>query len=89
MDENSVKRIIEEVREEYRIPPYYSDDSLKSHINTGVQTLLQIVDEINFDDDQVARSFLKNYVLYAYFQKADEFRINFNADLVAWQMDRL
>lgn len=89
MDEILINKIIEEVREEYRIPPYYSDNSLKNHINAGVQLLLQIVDIVDFNDDLVARSFLKIYVLYAYNQKADEFRVNYNADLVAWQMDKL
>lgn len=84
-----VDKIIEEVREEYLIPPYYSDNSLKNHINAGVQLLLQIVENIDFSEDLVARSFLKIYVLYAYNQKADEFRVNYNADLVAWQMDKL
>lgn len=86
MGEEAIKKLLKEIREEYQIPPYFSDDALTSYTKTAEHYLNSLVSKINYDTDFTARMLLKNYVFYAYHKKSDEFKINFNGDIVGWQM---
>lgn len=89
MEDKLVNTLIEELRGEYQIPPYYTDKSLTNNIKEGNDELLRFVCEIDYDKDLTARSLLKNYVYYAFFNKTYEFFENYSKDLLSWQMSKL
>lgn len=86
MNDETVIKLLKEIREEYQIPPYFSDEALISYTKMAEHYLKSLVFEIDFDTDYTARMLLKNYVFYAYHKKPDDFKINFNGDIVGWQM---
>lgn len=75
-----------ELKEEFQIPPYFPDESLERYVKEGDAFFTNLVKEIDYDTDLQARSLLKNYVFYAYHKKLDEFVINYNSNIVTWQM---
>lgn len=88
MTEDEYKLLIAEIREEKQIPPFFSDNGMKSLINDGVANIRLRVANSNFINDEVARGLLKNYVFYAYHKRSDEFFLNYNGNIVAWQMSQ-
>lgn len=81
--------LIKEVRGEFQIPPYFSDESLGNYINEGKSRFLSLVNDANFDTDLVARALLKNYVHYAYFKKSNEFMKDYCDEILSWQFSKL
>ena len=37
--------------------------------------------DVDYDTDLIARGLLKNYVLYAYYKRIDEFKINYASSI--------
>lgn len=89
MDDSLIDSLIKELRDEYQIPPFYSNKSLTSNLKEGAHELSRFVEEPDFQEDMTARSLLKNYVYYAFFKKTHEFFNNYNNDLVSWQMSKI
>lgn len=89
MKPETVAIIIREIREEFQFPPYFKDASINNYILEGEAELLKLVEDIDFDEDRIARSLLKNYVNYAYYKRTDEFFENYNGNIIGWQMNQL
>ncbi len=85
MNENLAK----EIRDEFQIPPFFSDESLKSYIKEGVFEFNNLVINTDFDIDLIARSLLKNYCFYAFNKKLDEFWENYNSSILRWQFSKM
>ena len=64
--------LVEEVREEYQIPPYFPDTSLKNYAREGKAKLDFMNPGRDLNKDLVFRSLLKNYIYYAYNHKVNE-----------------
>lgn len=84
MDEDLMNTLISELRDE-GIPPYCSYESLLNYIKHGDAELRRYVYNIDYDKDQCARGFLKNYVWYAFNKVTNEFFINYGPSLTSWQ----
>lgn len=76
-----------EIREEFHIPPYF--ENLDNLINQSNSALLMLVDNINYDDDLVARGLLKNRVFYDYNNKVNEFAVDYAQDILTWQFSKI
>lgn len=88
MTDQELKKLTDEVREEFQIPPYFSENSLKNYVSEGIFELTKLIPTIDFVADLHARSILKNYVLYAYNKKLDEFFINYNPNILRLQLSQ-
>ena len=81
-----MENLVKEVREEFQIPPYFSDEGLKRYLQEGKTRL----DELNpgryFDTDLTFRMLLKNYTYYAYHHKVHEWEQNYANLILNWQL---
>lgn len=88
MNLDELNELIGEIREDYFIPLFYSDNALKRNIEAGIAYLCTLYKDSDFMDDIVARELLKEYVFYKYNNRTDEFKINYAAGLLEWQMSK-
>ena len=61
-----LEEMIEEVRQEFQIPPYFPDESLLRYLKEGKHRLDTLNPGRSLETDDTFRSLLKNYVYYAY-----------------------
>jgi hypothetical protein len=86
----SNNKLILETREECHIPPYFTDDNLLILINEGIYNIgKKNPTSIDVDLDLTFRTLVKNYVFYSYNHQLDEFWINYNSSILAWQWGTL
>ncbi|WP_279000969.1 hypothetical protein [Thomasclavelia cocleata] len=88
MNLNELNELVDEIREDYCIPLFYSDNALKRNIKAGIAYLCTLYKDSDFMDDIVVRELLKEYVFYKYNNRADEFKTNYAASLLEWQMSK-
>lgn len=86
METLPITDIIDEVRVEFQIPPFFTDEALTNYIKEGNAELSKLVENIDYNKDLIARSLLKNYVHYAYFKRIPDFFENYQSNIVSWQM---
>ena len=86
--ETSTKKLVEEIRKEFQIPPYYGDEGLVNHVKEGESILLPLVPNADVDKDMTYRMLLKNYVNYAYYHKVNEWRENYSSMILEWQLNQ-
>lgn len=79
-------KLISEMREEYQIPPFFTDTMLETLISDSMYYFQKLYDRVDFDIDRSARELLKVRVFYAYNKRLDEFAENYANDIVRWQM---
>lgn len=89
MDDKLLKQLCKEEREEYQIPPFFKDEALQNLFKEGDAYLRTKVKLINYDEDLVARSILKNQVFYAFHKKLDEFESNYSSNILGWQFSKI
>ena len=89
MDKKVIDNLIDEIRKEKFIPFYYEDSSIRNNIREGNYRLTKLVGTIDYDEALTARALLKNYVLYAYNSRTDEFFENYSDEILSWQMDKV
>ena len=81
-----MEELIQEIREEYQIPPYFSDFGLLNYVKEGMAKLESLNPGCNLESDCEYRGLLKMYVYYAYHHKQDEWRKNYGPDILSWQL---
>ena len=84
MDE--FQTIVKEVRGEFQIPPYFSDEALKNYVAEGYERLLGLNPGRDLKNDKTFRMLLKNYIYYAYHHKVNEWEQNYANLILSWQM---
>lgn len=82
-----METLVSEIREEFRIPPYYSDDAIERNISEGEFRLSRLNPDCDVDTDMAYRSLVKNYVYYAFCNVINEFFENFASDILEWQLE--
>lgn len=80
------EKLVEEIRREFQIPPFFPRESLVNYIKEGKAWFEYLRPGCIVDEDMVYRSLLKNYVYYAYHHKINEFRINYASLILGWQL---
>lgn len=81
-----MEKLIEEVRQEFQIPPYFPDTGIESYIKEGIDWLDRLNPGRDYDNDRTYRSLLKNYAYYAYHHKVNEWESNYATLILGWQM---
>jgi len=82
-----MEELITEIREDYQIPPYFSNESLLRIINEGMAYLDRLNPGCNVQSDLVYRALVKNYSYYSYHHRIDEFEKNYAGMILTWQME--
>ena len=82
-----LEEMIEEVRQEFQIPPYFPDESLLRYLKEGKHRLDTLNPGRSLETDDTFRSLLKNYVNYAYNHKTYEWEQNYAAIILSWQLE--
>lgn len=78
--------LIIEVRSDFQLPPYLSDDVIRRSIEFAEHRLLSLNEEADFETDKTGRTLLKNYVYYDIFHRAEEFEKNWHSTILSWQL---
>lgn len=86
MEEKKLTELIEEVRRDYQIPPFFRDDGLKTYAREGEQILLRLNPYADITMDQEYRMLLKNYIRYAFYHRTNEWRQNYAQMILEWQL---
>ena len=86
MGENVLQILIDEVRQEFQIPPYFEDSGLKNYVLEGEAVLLGLNPGRDVESDLRYRSLLKSYVYYAYHHQINEWRKNYAFLILEWQL---
>ena len=77
----------DEIKEYLRISWDEDDKVLDMHIAQGIAYLDDLVSEpINFEQDQVAKCILFNYLRYAYNNAIEDFEDNFKSNILKLQI---
>lgn len=87
MNENELSTLVKEMREEFQIPPYYSDNQLINLAKEGECTVGGLNPGCSITEDLTYRMLLKNYMYYAYHHRVCEFMDNYKSMILTWQME--
>lgn len=82
----NIDELIDEIRREYHIPPFFSDEGIENFIKEGAYRLERLNPGRDYEEDLLYRSLLKSYVYYAYHGKVDSFFTNYSSSIIEWQM---
>lgn len=89
MKDELLKKLTDEVRRDFNIPFFYTDESLKNDVLEGNAYLKEFVGEIDYTVDLVAKMLLKNYAFYSYNKRVDDFRENYSDAIFDWQFSKI
>lgn len=84
--EKLLKDILSEVRREFQIPPYFSDEAIENYITEGTARLKSLNPVAKYEEDKTFQMLLKNYVYYAYHHKVNEWEENYASLILSWQL---
>lgn len=91
MATEGVDALIAEVREDFNIPPYFSDASLKRFETEGAAYLGSLNSNCSVDgttnQDKMFRILLKNYIYYAFNNAVSDFLANYKQMILTWQAE--
>ena len=82
-----MEALVKEIREEFRIPPYYEDAVIERNIKEGEFRLSRLNPGRNIEQDLMYRNLVKNYVYYAFNNVINEFFENYASSILEWQME--
>ena len=84
--EESLNKIVAEVRQEYQIPPYFHEKGLKNFALEGEGILSNLNPGRDIEKDITYRMLLKNYIYYAYYHRTNEWKQNYATMILEWQL---
>ena len=87
MNEKELASLVEEMREEFQIPPYYEDTQLANLAKEGEHAVGRLNPGCSIIKDLTYRMLLKNYMYYAYHHRVSEFMDNYSSMILTWQME--
>lgn len=80
-DKELITELIKEIRNEQHISPNINDEEFSNYISGGMFNINEIIgNRIDYREDLDARSLLKNYVLYARYNRLAEFKELYERD---------
>lgn len=82
-----MEALVKEIREEFRIPPYYEDAVIERNIKEGEFRLSRLNPGRDIEQDLMYRNLVKNYVYYAFNNVINEFFENYASSILEWQME--
>lgn len=86
MEDTKVTALVKEIREEQQISPFLKDETLNKYVREAEYDINDTAGKvIDYDYDLVARSLLKNYVLYANHKRLAEFKQLYSSEYAKLQ----
>lgn len=79
-------KLIEEIRTDFQLPPYLSDETIKRSADFAEHRLRSLNEDADFEADLTARELLKNYVYYDLLHRPEEFEKNWSQTIMSWQL---
>lgn len=86
MNRESLINLINEVRRDYQIPPFVKDESLINYACEGENYLGKLNPGRDMETDHTYRMLLKNYIHYAYYHRANEWKQNYAQMITEWML---
>ena len=86
MNENELSILVDEMREEFQIPPYYDDRQLRNLAKEGEHAVGRLNPDCSITKDLTYRMLMKNYMYYSYHHRVSEFFENYASVILTWQM---
>lgn len=79
--------LVEEIRADFQIPPYQSDETIERAV-TRCYARLAFLQGIEFDpdEDQQGRTLLENAVYYELNHRYEEFETGWRSNILSWQL---
>jgi hypothetical protein len=79
--------LVEEIRADFQIPPYQSDETIERAV-TKCYARLAFLQGIEFDpdEDQQGRTLLTNAVYYELNHRYEEFETGWKPNILSWQL---
>lgn len=79
--------LIDEIREDFQIPPYQTDDVIERAIDK-CYARLSALQGLSFDPDVdlVGKSLLCNAVYYELYHRYEEFELAWGPNILSWQL---
>lgn len=84
-----MEELIEEVIEDFNIPPYFPKSTLNRIGKEGLAYFEQLNNgcSVNLESDFNFRTLLKNYMYYAIEKRLPEFEENYRDVILRWQLE--
>lgn len=79
--------LVQEMRDEFQIPPYYNDMQLTNLAKEGEMVVGGLNPGQSISEDLTYRMLIKNYMYYAYHHRVSEFMDNYARVILTWQME--
>lgn len=86
LGENTLYLLVNEVRVDFQIPPYFPDESLERYAKEGYRVLIDLNPGADIVRDETFQMLLRNYMNYAYHHKVNEWRKNYESDILQWML---
>lgn len=87
MTEEERELLVQEMRDEFQIPPYYDDMQLITLAKEGEAMVGGLNPGQNIQNDLTYRMLVKNYMYYAMHHRVNEFMENYSSVILTWQME--
>ena len=87
MNENEPSILVDEMREEFQIPPYCDDRQLRNLAKEGEHAVGRLNPGCSITKDLTYRMLMKNYMYYSYHHRVSEFFENYASVILTWQME--
>lgn len=87
MDEETLAIFTLQMREDFQIPPFILDATIKRYLVEGYTRLAMLKPGCDISGDEIFKFLLKNYVFYAYNHRVDDFMANYEREILSWQME--
>lgn len=84
----STKKMVREIREEFRLPPYFTDKQIEVLVKESV-AFFRLLGEVNILDDSTVWTLVKNRVFYAYNNRIADYQDDFASMILTWQMSQV
>lgn len=86
LEDTSLLTLVKEVRQDFQIPPYFSDEGLKRYALEGEAYLMGMNPGRDIEQDITYRMLLSNYINYAYHHRVNEWKQNYATLILEWQL---
>lgn len=86
MKEYDLTDLVDEVRDDFQIPPYISDGTISRAVSESAARIGSLVEDMDLETDVTARGLVKNRAYYVINHITEEFEPAYGHEIRAWQL---
>lgn len=88
MTEENLNSIVDEIKEDFQLPPYLNDETVMRAVKRCAHRLSKLNPDADFDDegDATGKSLLVNFAYYELQHQSHEFEKNYEQMILSWQL---